>query len=170
MPDQIPILLAEDDRNDVLLMRQAFTLAAIPNPLFVVDNGRDAVAYLAGNGLYTERGLYPLPGLLLLDLKMPWMDGFDVLTWLRRQPQFETLPVVVLTSSILQSDKDRSKRLGVYDFRVKPHGIAELVSLLKDISKHWLEEQFKSLQGLSGIPEPEPPINPPAGTSGISLV
>ena len=73
---------------------------------------------------------------------MPWMDGFDVLTWLRRQRQFDTLPVVVLTSSHLQSDIDRSRQMGVYDYRVKPHRFEDLVSLLDDVRKCWLDERF----------------------------
>jgi CheY-like chemotaxis protein len=77
---------------------------------------------------------------MLLDLKMPWMDGFDVLSWLRRQPQLRALPVVVLTSSRLRSDVERSRLMGVYDYRVKPHDLAELVSLLVDIRKCWLNE------------------------------
>jgi CheY-like chemotaxis protein len=141
MLDQVPILLAEDNRNDIFLMRQAFEQAAIPNPLIVVTNGRDAVDYLAGNGRYVQREKYPLPGMMLLDLKMPWMDGFDVLNWLRRQPQFRALPVVILTSSRLHSDIERSRVLGVYDYRVKPNEIAELVDLLVDIRKCWLDEQ-----------------------------
>jgi CheY-like chemotaxis protein len=140
MLDQVPILLAEDDQNDVFLMRQAFAEAAIPNPLLVANNGREAIDYLAGNGAYAERQKYPIPGLILLDLKMPWMDGFDVLRWLRRQPQYHSLPVVVLTSSKLQSDIDQTRLMGVYDYRVKPHGFSELVSLLGDIRRCWLNQ------------------------------
>ena len=140
MLDQVSILLAEDNQDDVFLMRRAFAEAAIPNPLMVVRNGREAVDYLAGKGAYAQRDQYPLPGLILLDLKMPWMDGFDVLSWLRRQPQFQNLPVVVLTSSRLQSDIDQSKLLGVYDYRIKPNDMAELVELLGDIRKCWLDQ------------------------------
>src|SRR4051812_10854871 len=154
MLEQISILLAEDNRDDVFLMQRAFELAAIPNQLLVVNNGQEAVNYLAGKGVYAERGRYPLPGLLPLDLKMPWMDGFDVLSWLRRQRQFQTLPVVILTSSKLQADiVDRSGRTGVYDYRVKPHDIEELVGLLTDIRKRWLEKQFEHCSGLLGMPE-----------------
>jgi CheY-like chemotaxis protein len=151
MLDQVPILLAEDNRNDVSLMRHAFALAAIPNPLFVVNNGREAVDYLSGRGVYAERRKYPLPELLLLDLKMPWMDGFDVLSWLRRQRQFVTLPVVILTSSKLRTDVDQSRRMGVYDYRAKPHELKELAELLADIRKRWLDEQFNRLDGLLGM-------------------
>ena len=142
MLNNVPILLAEDDENDVFLMGRAFDRAGIPNPLFVVHNGQEAIDYMAGKGNYAQRDKYPMPGLLLLDLKMPWMDGFDVLAWLRGQPQFNTLPVVVLTSSKLQADIDRSRDLGVYDYRVKPHTFEDLVRLLDDVRKCWLDEAF----------------------------
>ncbi len=130
-------------------MQRAFALAEIPNP---VNNGCEAVDYLAGRGIFAERGKYPIPGLLLLDLKIPWMDGFDVLTWLRRQRQFTALPVVILTSSKLQASIDQSTEMGVYDFRPKPQKIEELVILLADIRNRWLNEQFNSFDTLLGMP------------------
>jgi CheY-like chemotaxis protein len=142
MMNNVPILLAEDDENDIFLMGRAFDRARIPNPLFVVHNGQEAIDYLAGTGPYTERGKFPLPGLMLLDLKMPWMDGFDVLKWLRSQHQFDHLPVVVLTSSKLQADIDKSRDMGVYDYRVKPHAFEDLVRLLDDVRNCWLDERF----------------------------
>lgn len=73
---------------------------------------------------------------------MPWMDGFDVLKWLREHRQFDTLPVVVLTSSKLQADVDKSRQFGVYDYRVKPHAFDDLVRLLDDVRQCWLDERF----------------------------
>jgi CheY-like chemotaxis protein len=142
MLNEVPILLAEDDENDIFLMGRAFDRAGIPNPLFVVRNGQEAIDYLAGTGDFAQRDKHPLPGLLLLDLKMPWMDGFDVLKWLREHNQFDTLPVVVLTSSKLQADVDKSRQFGVYDYRVKPHGFDDLVRLLDDVRQCWLDERF----------------------------
>ena len=142
MLDHVPILLAEDDENDIFLMGRAFDRAGLPNPLFVVRNGQQVIDYLAGTGDYAQRDKHPLPGLVLLDLKMPWMDGFDVLKWLRTHAQFDTLPVVVLTSSKLQIDVDKSRQFGVYDYRVKPHEFSDLVRLLDDVRKCWLDERF----------------------------
>jgi len=142
MLDDVPILLAEDDENDIALMQRGFKRAGIPNPLFIVRNGQEVIDYLAGKGPYAQRDKHPMPRLLLLDLKMPWMDGFDVLAWLRTQPKFNTLPVVVLTSSKLQSDIDKSRELGVYDYRVKPQSFDDLVRLLDDVRSCWLDEQF----------------------------
>src|SRR5689334_4905092 len=92
-------LLVEDDENDVLLIRRAFSRGQILNPLQVVRSGEEAIDYLSGVGPFRHRDEYPLPGLVLLDLKMPRVDGFDVLTWIRRQPTLKGLRVVVLTSS-----------------------------------------------------------------------
>ena len=142
MLDHIPILLAEDDKNDIFLMRRAFDRARYLNPLCIVQNGREVVDYLEGVGQFSQREKYPLPGLLLMDLKMPLMDGFDVLAWLRAHPQFDTLPVVVLTASKLEDDVHKSRELGVYDYRIKPHAFEDLVRLLDDVRKCWLDERF----------------------------
>src|SRR5262249_15929571 len=142
MLNHVPILLAEDDENDIFLMGRAFDRAGLTNPLFVVRNGQQVIAYLAGTGDYSQREKFPLPGLVLLDLKMPWMDGFDVLKWLRTHSQFDTLPIVVLTSSKLQLDVDKSRQYGVHDYRVQPHEFTDLVQLLDDVRKCWLDERF----------------------------
>jgi CheY-like chemotaxis protein len=107
-----------------------------------VNNGQEAVDYLAGKDKYADREKYPMPRLLMLHLKMPWMDGFDVLAWLRSQVKFNTLPVVVLTSSKLQTDIDKSRDLGVYDYRVKPQSFDDLVRMLDDVRTCWLDEQY----------------------------
>lgn len=147
MLNDVPILVAEDDENDILLMRRAFARANVPNPVFVVRNGQEAIDYLSGAGSFADRASFPAPGMLLLDLKMPGKDGFDVLAWLRTQRQFDSLPVVVLTSSKVQPDIDRSRQLGVYDYRVKPHKFEDLVPLLDDVRKCWLDEQFSRQSG-----------------------
>jgi CheY-like chemotaxis protein len=135
----LPILLAEDDKNDIFLMRRAFDNAGFHNPLFVVHNGEEVIDYLQGSGTFQNRQKFPLPALLLLDLKMPLMDGYDVLDWLRQRPQFEGLPVIVLTSSKIESDIGKSRALGAHDYRVKPHGFEDLVRMLDEVRKCWIE-------------------------------
>src|SRR3954451_23276753 len=93
------ILLVEDRDDDVLLVLRSFAKAKIPNPVQVVRDGEEAMAYLSGAGKYANRTEYPLPELLLLDLKMPKVNGFEVLAWIRQQRGLKTLRVVVLTSS-----------------------------------------------------------------------
>jgi CheY-like chemotaxis protein len=93
------ILLVEDDARDILLVKRAFCKASITNPIQVVSDGDTAVLYLSGEALYSDRSFYPLPALILLDLKLPWRSGVEVLMWLRQQPGLKRLPVVVLTAS-----------------------------------------------------------------------
>jgi CheY-like chemotaxis protein len=114
------ILLAEDDPNDVFFMRRALTKAGINLPLHVVRNGQEALEYLAGLGKFGDRAEHPLPSLLLLDLKMPFVDGFEVLGWARSQPALKQLPVVVLTSSAEDRDRQRTAELGANAYFVKP--------------------------------------------------
>ena len=142
MLDQVPILLVEDDKNDICLMQRAFDSAGFLNPIYIVHDGQEAIEYLDGSGRFVQRDKFPLPGLLLMDLKMPLMDGFDVLAWLRAHRQFDTLPVVVITSSKHDLDVDKSREMGVSDYRVKPHAYEDLVRLLDDVRKCWLDERF----------------------------
>src|SRR6185295_11503569 len=99
------ILLAEDDPNDVILFRRALERASVrADSLKVVRDGEETISYLSGQAIYADRDLYPLPALLLLDLKMPRKSGLEVLLWLRKQPQFRYLIVVFLTSSNSSED------------------------------------------------------------------
>jgi len=148
--DHVPILLAEADKNDVFLMKRAFDKAGIGNPLYLVNDGQEVVDYMEGTGKFSDRNKYPIPGLLLLDLKMPLMDGFDVLAWLRTHSQFDTLPVVVLTTSRLPEDITKSLNLGVYDYRIKPGAFEDLVRLLDDVRKCWLDERYNRFAGKAG--------------------
>ena len=138
LPDQGVILLVEDRDDDVLLIRRAFERAKILNPLHVASNGEEAVAYLKGEGKYSNRDEYPLPDLVLLDLKMPGLNGFDVLQWIRRQPGFASLRVVVLTSSDQMRDVNEAYHLGANSYLVKPTEIEDFVALTRAISGYWL--------------------------------
>lgn len=133
--DPAPILLAEDDVHDSFFMERAFKIAEIPNRLIVLRNGQEAVWYLSGHDPYSDRDIYPEPRLLLLDLKMPLMDGFDVLAWIRDQPQWSgVLPVVVLSSSAYETDVRKALELGALEYLTKPNdlnGLVELVGALK---------------------------------------
>src|SRR5687768_12930434 len=106
------ILIAEDNPDEVLLIRRAFRLAKLDYPLQVVSNGDAAIAYLGGEGQYADRSQYPLPTLMLLDLKMPRKSGLEVLEWLRDQPGLRRLRVVVLTASRESADVDQAYELG----------------------------------------------------------
>lgn len=133
------ILLAEDREDDVLLIKRAFQLAGMPNVLMVVSDGGEVLSYLQGEGKFSNRAEYPLPDLLLLDLKMPKLDGFEVIEWVRRQPGFSALRILVLTSSNEIREVNRAYRLGANSFLVKPHDFENFIELSKTIQSFWLK-------------------------------
>src|SRR5215831_6855241 len=114
------VLLAEDDPDDVLLTQIAFERARLVNPLQVVRDGEEAIGYLKGEGHFADRTRYPYPILLLLDLKMPKVDGFQVLDWVKSQPQRSQLPVAIMTSSDQDPDISRACELGADSYLTKP--------------------------------------------------
>jgi CheY-like chemotaxis protein len=120
-------LLIEDNESDALLIREAFFKADIPNPLRIVDDGDKAIAYLTGTAPYNDRLAHPFPFVLLLDSKLPGMDGFEILGWVRRQQNFRRLVVIVLTSSNRGADADRAYDLGANYYLTKPGLFSELV-------------------------------------------
>ena len=132
------VLLAEDSENDVLMFRRAARRAKFSQPLHVVTNGEEVVAYLKGEGRFSDRAQYPLPGLVLLDLKMPRMNGFEVLQWVRQQPQFTALQIVVLSSSDEIRDINRAYQLGANSFLVKPLSFDEFVGMLEALRSYCL--------------------------------
>ena len=138
MPANHTILLVEDDPNDVVLVRRAFRRARIANPLQVAQDGEAAIDYLAGRAAYTDRSRYPLPMLVLLDLKLPRRSGFEVLAWMRQQPVVNRIPVVVLTSSAESPDVNRAYELGANSYLVKPVVFEGLVDLVQRLKLYWL--------------------------------
>src|SRR5438876_3723658 len=107
-------------------------------PLFIVSDGLELVSYLKGEGSYADRRRYPFPDLVLLDLKMPRMDGLEVLRWLRQQPILKRLPVIVLTNSSRQSDAELAYEVGANSYLVKPTRSEDFVKTMRIISDFWL--------------------------------
>ena len=132
-----PILLVEDDDNDVTFMRYAWKKAAMPNPLYVVTDGEAAVDYLSGTGAYADRSACPFPAMVLLDLNLPGRHGFEVLKWLREQEQCRTLLVVVLTASSADSDAHRAYALGANSYVIKPSNPDKLREFLAMLKGYW---------------------------------
>jgi CheY-like chemotaxis protein len=141
MANYAPILVAEDEETDGLLLRLALKDTGLPNNLVIARDGREAVSYLNGDPPYTDRVAHPLPGLLLLDLKMPRMDGFEVLAWMATRPKLQHIPVVVVSSSSEPSDMAKARELGARDYLVKPHGFRKLTQMFRDLGERWLREK-----------------------------
>lgn len=143
----LPILQLEDDENDVLLFRLAMEQAGVPNPIYRVSDGQEAIDYLSGEGEYWDREQYPLPALALLDIKTPRRNGLEVLEWIRATPAHRCLVTVMLTASANQSDVDAAYRNGANAFLVKPSGFDELLDLAKVLQSFWLQlNRFPSPQ------------------------
>lgn len=138
MKEEPTVLLVEDDPDDVLLTRRAFAKAHFPIPLHVVSDGEGAIDYLSGAGEHADRDRFPLPLLLLLDLKLPRRSGFEVLEWLRGQPGLRRIPVVVLTGSGQSADVNRAYDLGANSYLVKPVRSDDLTDLVKSLNLYWL--------------------------------
>ena len=132
------VLAAEDEESDAYILQLAFEEARVLNPLVILRDGEEVVSYLSGAGQYADRLAHPLPGLITLDLKMPRMSGFDVLTWLRDQPQFGHIPVVVISSSSEDADMQAARRLGARDYFVKPHRLDDFTSIALALHEKWL--------------------------------
>jgi CheY-like chemotaxis protein len=132
------ILLAEDDPNDVLLIQRAFQRNQVANPVQVVRDGEEALAYLSGQAPFADRERHPLPVLMLMDLKMPRKSGLELLEWVRQQPGLKRLPIIVLTSSNQSPDINRAYELGANSYLVKPAGFDSLLDLVKNLDMYWL--------------------------------
>jgi CheY-like chemotaxis protein len=130
------ILLVEDNTNDALLSERALIESGAVQRIVHVPDGEDAIKYLKGDPPYSDRNNYPLPVLMLLDLKMPRLTGFDVLTWLQENPGLAAkIPVVVLTGSIHPADMRRAKELGAIGFEIKPVEFSQLIKIAKKVSQ-----------------------------------
>jgi CheY-like chemotaxis protein len=133
------ILVAEDDPTDAYFFERAFRRAGIPVTLHFVRDGQEALDYLQGEGQFVDRIRYPLPQLVLLDLKMPRLDGFEVLEWVRKQSGLDGMLVVIFSSSDETRDINRAYGLGANWYLVKPHSMEELTALVVKFKKYWLE-------------------------------
>ncbi len=132
------VLYVEDDPNDMRLMRYAWARVGVQNPLQIVPDGEEAVRYLSGRGRYGNRTEHPMPMLMLMDLKLPKMSGFDVLKWLRSQPELQALRVIVLSSSRLPPDIGAAHALRINAYLVKPALFDEWVAMVDTLKESWL--------------------------------
>ena len=135
------VLYAEDNSDDVTIMRLAFQRAEVGVPLQVVHDGQEAMSYLLGYQQYQDRARYPEPRVILLDLNLPKLSGFEVLQKIRLTPSIARTPVLMLTSSDLQADIEKSAALGADGYLVKPAKLTRLVEMAKAIHNYWLVDE-----------------------------
>ena len=133
------ILLVEDNEDDLFLIKRALQSARIVNPVLVVETGQEAIDYLSGVGKFADRDSYPVPAVVFIDLKLPFVFGHEVLAWIRRRKEFESIVVIVLTSSNEASDLNQCYSLGANSYLVKPPTAEQLEALAKAFKWQWLE-------------------------------
>ncbi len=132
------VLLVEDDLNDIFLVKRAFNRAEVSNPLQIVTDGEKAIDYLMGKGIYGDRNLYPLPKLIVMDIKMPGKTGFEVLEWLKNGSQpLRKIPIVIVSSSDDPNDVNRAYDLGANAYMVKPMEFRAVEHLFQSITHYW---------------------------------
>ena len=140
MDEQSTVLLIEDNPDDAALIQHAFRKAGIENPVFVVDDGDKAINYLLGQGEYADRRQFPLPRLILLDLKLPRRSGTEVLSSIRTMAAVAHTPVIVLTSSNREDDIRKAYEAGANAYLVKPIGGDALVTMICSINDFWINQ------------------------------
>lgn len=138
MKKQAHILLIDDNRMDIELTLDAFKEARIANTIQVAKNGQEGLDYMFGCGEYADRQKYPLPNLILLDLKMPRIDGFEVLRQVKAAPILKRIPVVILTSSKEEGDRALSYDIGANSYLVKPVSFEGFAEVVRQINGYWL--------------------------------
>ncbi|MEW7972358.1 MAG: response regulator [Candidatus Thiodiazotropha endolucinida] len=132
------ILLVDDSRMDVELTLDAFKEARLNNRVETSCSGQEALDYLFGNDHFANRNKYPIPDLILLDLKMPGVDGFEVLKRVKGTPMIKRIPVVILTSSKEEGDRALSYDIGANSYLVKPVAFTGFIDVVRQIEDYWL--------------------------------
>jgi CheY-like chemotaxis protein len=130
------VLAVEDDRNDRTLLRHAFRKGAAHVDLRTAKDAFEAEDYLAGRGLYVDRGAHPPPRLVLVDLKLPLRSGLEFLAWIKDQPPLREIPIIVLSSSQETCDLDGAFKLGARSYLVKSVDLKELISVAEGIGAY----------------------------------
>ena len=129
------ILLVEDDENDVFFFRRALRKAGVELPVRVLVDGEEAVHYLNGDGKFGDRSAHPLPDIIFLDLKLPFISGMEVLEHIQKQPSLSSIDVIILTSSPEERDRKRAFELGAKDYLVKPAASHTLLQILERFAR-----------------------------------
>jgi len=138
MSDREMILLVEDNEDHAFLIRRGLCKGPSVGPLQVVISGEEAIEYLSGTGRYSDRDEFPLPSVVLLDLELPGVSGFEVLRWIRKQTELNNVWVVVITCSELEQDASFASILGANSFILKPRDLDSLIQMVEASRPYWL--------------------------------
>lgn len=133
------ILIVEDSPDDIFLIRRALARARVVNPIYFLKNGEEAISYLSGKGEFSDREKYPLPILILLDLRLPRVSGFELIKWIRSQKKpISLIPLVVFTISSQDHDINKAYELGANSYIVKPFYMRGLIEVVKGLELYWV--------------------------------
>ena len=135
----IEILIADDDAEDTMLIRDALKESRLKNGIQSVEDGEELMQYLRNEGKYSNKKKYPTPGIVLLDLNMPKMDGREALKEIKADKNLRTIPIVILTTSKAEEDILKTYNLGVSSFITKPVKFSTMVDVMKTLNKYWFE-------------------------------
>jgi CheY-like chemotaxis protein len=150
------ILLVEDNDDDVFLITRAFKNVGLVTPMVRATDGQDAIDYLSGKDIYADRVKFPLPSLVLLDIKMPFLSGLEVLRWIRGQGFLATLPVIMFTTSSQECDVRSAYGSGANAFLVKPARLEECTSIAAVIKQFWIDANIAPpIEPADNLPQPE---------------
>lgn len=133
----LTILMAEDNPHDVLATKRAWNQFGFSNQLYIVSDGEECLNYLFHQGKYQDPNVFPVPDVILLDLKLPKLDGHQVLKRIRAEQRFRYLPVIILTNSTLETDRNKGYEYGCTAFLKKPVGYANFANLLQSMRTFW---------------------------------
>jgi CheY-like chemotaxis protein len=133
------VLVVEDSEDELFLLRRGLEQIDVPHALRVVNDGQAAVDYLSGHGIYADRAEYPLPAVVFLDIRIPKYDGHEVLEWIRRQPRFKRLPVIMFSNSAHHADIERAHSLDITSYITKQLDFKAYRAALKTVLHYWLE-------------------------------
>ena len=137
--DRPTLLIVEDNEDDIFFVERIFKQIGARCELRFARDGMEAIAYLGGEGAFKDRAKYPMPTIILMDLKMPRRNGFEVLEWMHNQPEIKLIPTIVVTSSTLQEDVTRAYRLGANAVMNKPVDKDSLLQMLKSFHIYWTD-------------------------------
>jgi CheY-like chemotaxis protein len=155
------ILLVDDNPHDVVLIRLAFRRVGIIDTIQLVKDGTEAMRYIKGEGVYADRHQFPQPTLILLDLKMPQTSGFDVLKWVREQPELANVVVVVMSGSRNDRDIERAYALGASSYLVKPTRFEEMVKMMESLKDYTVWRRSGKTTATGAVPTFNSPASEP---------